>query len=197
MNFSESGSRQRSMDTVDRRRRSSRRRKNSIFKINYNSKADSPGLSRLNLYTVYSRDDANRVPETHEITWTTGIFDFISVELYDGSSIVTWTTIDLHIQPETVMGTGALLPTGGIQPYGKVLGITDVGYNILDFVGDMHMPGHGREMYFDSTGCIINGTYSSNALTEPFPPLNPYFFAIFQIIKYTDVNGKNSLVIKL
>ena len=95
------------------------------------------------------------------------------------------------------MGTGTLLPTGGIQPYGKVLGITDVGYNILDFVGDMHMPGHGREMHFDSTGCIINGTYSSNELTEPFPSLDPYFFAIFQIIKYTDSNQRNSLVIEL
>ena len=68
--------------------------------------------------------------------------------MYYGSSIVTWTTIDLHAPPETAMGTGALLPSGGIQPYGKVLGITEIGYNILDFVGKMHMPGHCREIHF-------------------------------------------------
>lgn len=112
--------------------------------------SEQPGESRLNVFAQFTEEEYVRSPENFMLTWKTGVFDNISIEFYNSEEMVYFKDIDLRENHYSIIATGALDAQGNVQPKGAYLGESVVGGSHKDFVGEVHIPGHGRSMHFNT-----------------------------------------------
>lgn len=102
----------------------------------------------------------------------------------------------MYIQPEIIIGTGAIDSNGVVQPFGEVLGSTDVAVQVQDFTGELHITGHSRSVdWREPWQATVNndptykwglGSYGT------MEPMSEYYFMLTQVLQHTDSNGKSA-----